>query len=359
MPSTLTGDALTNAYPDAIEGDDDILKAFLTDPEEGEDAPARKPSDKGDEAAEGEEPSNEEKTSDDEDDTEDQSDESPDEDGDDNEDEGDKDKDDEDKSKAKKYADDDETYVKIKVGDEEHEVPVKDLKRLWGQEASLTRNSQEVADQRKAIDAERAKNIAAYDVILKQVSERANEYRALPWTQLMKDPNVPADQLQALQAEANKAFEQEQFIKNELDGFMTKVTEEQKAERVKSAQSCIKSLTSPESPHHIKGWNEAVYNDLRTFGTEMGLDKAMVNNLTDPGAFKILHMAMQFKRGAAKVVTKKINKTPTKIVKNSAAAPAARSSSKTVTAKTAVQKATKTGSQEDAINAFLALDGDE
>jgi hypothetical protein len=46
-----------------------------------------------------------------------------------------------------------------------------------------------------------------------------------------------------------------------------------------------------------------------------------VNNLTDPGAIKVLHMAMQFARGAKKVVTQKVNKTPTKIVKNSASAP--------------------------------------
>src|SRR5574337_877989 len=52
-------------------------------------------------------------------------------------------------SKAKKDAGDD-VIVKIKVGDKEHEVPVKDLKRLYGQEASLTRKSQEVAAQRKA-----------------------------------------------------------------------------------------------------------------------------------------------------------------------------------------------------------------
>ena len=262
-----------------------------------------------------------------------------------------------DKTKSKKFADDgDDTYVKIKVGDEEHEVKVTELKRLWGQEASLTRKSQEVAAERTVIDQKRAENIAAYDVMLKRATERADQYRALPWTVLMKDPSVPADQLQALQTEAQKALEDEAFLKHELGNFMKKVQDDQAAVRRTAAQDCIKSITNPESPHHIKGWNEAVYNDLRTFGTEMGLDKEMVNNLTDAGAFKVLHMAMQFKRGAAKVVTQKVNKTPTKIVKNSASAPAARGSAAQVTAKTAVKKAVKTGSMEDAANAFLALD---
>lgn len=351
---TPINDGATNDYPDAIESDLDVVNAFLANPEEDEDAPKRKPSEKADK----DEDQSKDEANEDEAEAEDESDESPDEDS-----EGDESEDNEDedtKTKEKKFADDsDETYVKVKVGDEEHEVPVKDLKRLWGQEASLTRNSQEVAAQRKTVEADQAKNIAAYDVMLKRASERADQYRALPWTQLMKDPNVPADQLQALQAEAQKALEDETFLKSELDGFMTKVSETQKAERVKSAQSCIKALTTPESPTFIKGWNEAMYNDIRAFGSEMGLDKEMVNNLTDPGAFKIIHMAMQFKKGATKVVTTKVNKTPTKIVKNSTSAPAARGTKQVVTAKAAIAKAKQSGSLEHAANAFEALMGDD
>ena len=175
----------------------------------------------------------------------------------------------------------------------------------------------------------------------------------------MKDPTVPADQLAALQTEAQKAFEEESFLKNEITGFMQKVADDQLKEQQKSASECLKAINDPKSPNHIKGWTEAMYNDIRSFATEQGLNKDMVNSLTDPGAFKILHMAMQFARGKTKVVTKKVNKTPTKIVKNSASAPAARSSSKVVTANSAVKKAAKSGSQDDAINAFLAIDGDE
>jgi hypothetical protein len=176
----------------------------------------------------------------------------------------------------------------------------------------------------------------------------------------MKDPNVPADQLAALQAEAQKALEDEAFLKNEIDGFMQKVSADQLKARQTSARDCLKALNDPESKQHIKGWNEALYNDLRTFATnDIGLPAEMVNNLTDAAAFKVLHMAMQFQRGASKVVTQKVNKTPTKIVKNSASAPAARASSKTVTVKQAVAKAAKTGSQDDAINAFLAFEGED
>jgi hypothetical protein len=358
MPAIQSDAALLNDYPEGIEGDDNILNAFLTDPEEGDDAPPA-PSKKKVAKSETEETDDDETETDD-----DASEETPeDEEGDEDEGEGTEDDEDEenedDKAPKKKFAeDDDETYVKVKEGDKEHEVKVSDLKRLWGQEASLTRKSQEVAAARTAVEQDQAKNIAAYDVLLKRATERANEYRALPWTQLMKDPNVPADQLAALQAEANKALEDETFLKNEITGFMQKVTNDQLTARKTAAAECLKAINNKESPHHIKGWSDALYNDIRTFATTNGIPAETVNALTDPGAIKIIHMAMQFSRGKTKVVTKKVNKTPTKIVKNSASAPAVRSSSKTVTVNGAVKKATKSGSMDDAINAFLAMEGE-
>jgi hypothetical protein len=343
--------ALLNDYPDELN-DDSFAAAFLAgDPDEGEDAPAkRKPSDKNT-------PADDQETPDADDDADENSEETPeDEDaeedgeGSDENEEGD-----DDEAKAKKFTDSDDVYTKVTVDGQEHEVSIKDLKRLYGQEASLTRKSQEVANERKAIDEKRASNIAAYDVMLKRATERADKYRALPWTQLMKDADVPADQLQALQAEANEAIQDEQFLKQELGNFMTQIANEQQATMRQQAGECIKALTTADSPHHIKGWNDALYSDIRKFGTEMGIGADAMNALVDPAAFKVLHMAMQFKRGASKVVTKKVNKTPTKIVKNSASAPAARGSTKQTTAKAAVTKAAKTGSMEDAASAFEAL----
>jgi hypothetical protein len=346
MPAIQTDAANLNEYPNAIDGDENILDAFMTDPEEGDDADEKQPSDKV---------KDEENNQPDADDEE-ASEETP-------EDETDEDGEQEDTDEGKEDEGDEQSTIEIKddhkfkitVDGAEQEFTLGSLKRLAGQEASLTRKSQEVAEVRKAVEADQAKNIAAYDIMLKRSTERANQYRELPWTQLLKDPNVPADQLQALQAEAQKAYEDETFLKNELDGFMQKVSANQLAARQTAARDCLKAINTADSPHHIKGWNEALYNDIRSFATEQGLDKEMVNNLTDPGAFKILHMAMQFKRGSTKVVTQKVNKTPTKIVKNSASAPAARQSAKTVTVKQASSKAIKSGSQDDAINAFEAM----
>jgi hypothetical protein len=345
-------------YPE--EMDDNAFVAALmedVDPEGDEDAPVRKLSKKETDAEEDNENDNGAEDEASEDDAQDE----PSDDEDENEGDEDKENDeDEDDKPKRKFADDsDETYVKVKEGDTEHEVKVSDLKRLFGQEASLTRKSQEVATEREAVNAKRTENVTAYNALLQRATSRADKYRALPWTQYMKDPNIPADQLQALTAEANEAIQEETFIKNELTSYVEKITAEQKEAAKKQSAECIKAIKNPESPTHIKGWNDALYADIRNFAVEQGFDAKVVTSLNDPAAFKVLHMAMQFKKGATKVLTKKVNKTPTRIVKNSSATPAVRDNSKKLTAKTAVQKAVRSGSMDDAANAFFAMDGDE
>ena len=118
----------------------------------------------------------------------------------------------EEETKAKKYADDEGTYVKVKVGEEEHEVAVKDLKRLFGQEATLTKKSMEVAERTKAAEAAQAKSLAALDVMVKRAQEAANPYRNVNWAALMKDPNISAEDVGALQEAAKSAFENETFL---------------------------------------------------------------------------------------------------------------------------------------------------
>jgi hypothetical protein len=196
--------------------------------------------------------------------------------------------------------------------------------------------------------------------MLKRATERADQYRALPWTQLMKDPNVPADQLQALQAEANKAVEDETFLKTELGNFMQKVQQEQTDCPPYRCSGVPEGDQQPGEPRLHQGLERRLYNDVRAFGAEMGIPAETVNDITEAAAIKVLHMAMQFQRGAKKVVvTKKVNKTPTKIVKNSASSPATRGTPAQVTVKSAVTKAKKSGSMQDAANAFEAMLGDD
>lgn len=141
---------------------------------------------------------------------------------------------------------------------------------------------------------------------------------------------------------------------------MTTVTEKQKADHAAQAKVCIASLSTPSTaekpnPLHIEGWNDKVYDDLRSFARELGADAKSVNAMVDPIAFKVLHMAMQFKRGASKVLTVKTKKSPTKIVKTSSNVGSSKPSNASAPSREKSLKAQQlSGSEEDTINAFLA-----
>jgi hypothetical protein len=264
----------------------------------------------------------------------------------------------EEKPKDKKYVDSDETYVKVKIGDEEKEVSVKDLKRLYGQEASLTRKSQEVADQRKAADEGIAKNVAALNVLHEKAKAKAAPYQNIDWLAVSKNPAISAADASALRDEAKAAFDDVAFFEKDLGTLMTTISDKQKANNVAQAKVCISSLSTEgtaekPNPLYIEGWSDKVYDDLRAFAREMGSDANTINALVDPVAFKLLHMAMQFKRGSSKVLTVKTKKSPTKIVKSSGS-PASSSTTPTQTARNkAVSKLGKSGSDEDGVNAFM------
>jgi hypothetical protein len=266
----------------------------------------------------------------------------------------------EDKPKSKKYTDDDDIYTKIKVGEEEHEVSVKELKRLWGQEASLTKKSQEVAARTKQAEENTARAVAALDVMVKRAQEASKPYRDLNWAALMKNPEVSADMLSALQADAKAAMDNETFLTGQMDAFMTHIRTEQANAQRSAAAEALKSLTTEGSTNYIKGWNNDLYNSIREFAVGQGLDRTMVDGLTDPAAFKMLNMAMQFHKGSQKVaVTKPTNKSPKKIVKNTAGStPPNKATNQLVKRKEAIAKQKKAGgSMASTVDAFEALLG--
>jgi hypothetical protein len=252
----------------------------------------------------------------------------------------------------KKYVESDDVFVKVKVGDQELEVPVKDLKRLHGQEASLTRKSQEVADLRKKVETDAQRHAAGLDVMVKLASSRADEFRKINFLALTKDPNVDAQQLSILQEEARRAFDQEKFFKEELGSYVDAMNRQQQESLASQAAQSVKTLTDKESPLYIEGFNQKTYDDMRTFAIGEGLDAGIANNLVDPAAIKLLHMAMSYKKGLANVNVQRVNKTAKKITKttNSSVPP----SPKIEKQKKAMSTHKNKGSVDTAAEAFLA-----
>jgi hypothetical protein len=113
---------------------------------------------------------------------------------------------------------DDDTLIEISVEGETKQASIKDLKRLYGQEASLTRKSQEVAAQRK----EAEDNIGKTDAILQRMVQKAEE-RYQPYSEvdmILASKNLDDADFTQLRKEAQDAHNDLKFIKEEASQLL-------------------------------------------------------------------------------------------------------------------------------------------
>jgi hypothetical protein len=248
--------------------------------------------------------------------------------------------------------DNDDTYVKVKVGDKEHEVTVKDLKRLWGQESALTTRSQEVAQQRQRAEAETQKAVAVLNKMVEAARERARPFENFNFLVAAKE--LSTEELQQISNAAQAAFNEKKFMESELDTFMKGIADQQLEHKKAAAQEAVKALTDQASPYHVDGWGDKLYGDLREFGVKSGISKDVMNSLTDAPIFKLLHQAMLYQRGSKQVETKVVNKQPKKIVKTSKTPEVRKNATADDKVKSLQSKLRKSGSTDDAADLFLA-----
>ena len=237
-----------------------------------------------------------------------------------------------------------EAQISVQVGDEEHSVQIKDLKRLYGQEKSLTHKSQALADQRKAVDAEGAKYVAGLEQLMKRAEERLKPYKEVDM--LVASRNMPDNEFQQLRREFNTANEDFNFLKKELDGFVKDFQEKQQTEMKQQAQESVKVLKQ-----EIPKWDNNLYGKLRDHAVEMGFSKEMVDNTIDPSFFKLVYQSKLYSDGKAKVKLKPKIKKATKVVSPKKGITG--TELKRATDAKKLEKLQQSGSQDDAMDAFL------
>lgn len=196
----------------------------------------------------------------------------------------------------------DDAVVKLTVNGEETEVTVGSLKRLAGQEATLTRKSQE-ADQ---VGGRAAMMIqAALDTIV----EDLEPYKDVDW--LVAQTEMEPEEFK---------WHRENFTRNEgrynalvkqAGEFEQTISARQKARIADQAKEATVELAAD-----IPGWSDKLYGEIMTFAVAEGLPQADVANIANAKIIKLLHMAMQHKT-ATKVVAKKVNLTPARVKKPS------------------------------------------
>lgn len=267
---------------------------------------------------------------------------------DDTEEESDEGEEDEEKSEAKKTLDDD-AEVEVKVDDEVKKVSVKELKRLWGQEAALTRKSQEVAAKRKEVESTEQKLAVSLEKLYNKAKEKWEPYSKIDM--LVASKQLDADQFAALRQEAQAAYEEFRFVTEEADQFV-KQAESQRQEQLKvQAQEAVKVLKEA-----IPNWNSGLYDNIRDYAITLGMDPEVVNNLVDPVAIQIIHKARLFDE-SKKVATKKKVLTPKKVVKSTVSASA--KEFKPDNKAKLIEKVRYSGDPDDAADLFMSRWQDE
>lgn len=267
---------------------------------------------------------------------------------DDGETEGEEDEGKEDKPEPKSKTLDDDATVKVKVDDEELEVSVKDLKRLYGQEAALTKKSQQVAAKRKEVEQESMKAAAILDKLYNKAAERWKPYSEIDM--LVASKQLDAEQFTALRAEAQAAWEEFNFVSQEANAFIQEAQAKQQAQLKEQAAEAVKVLKE-----RIPTWSNQTYDNIREYAINRGMSADIVNNLVDPVAIELINKARLYDE-SKKVATKKKVAQPKKVLKTTAPSKDLAGSSKK---EAMVAKFKATGDIDDAADLFMSRWADE
>lgn len=248
----------------------------------------------------------------------------------------------------------DDHKFKVTVDGEEREFTLGSLKRLAGQEAALTRKSQEVATKRKAIDEQNSVLLAQSKALLDRAKERYAPYANIDLLAAAKNPDISAEELVAVRNAAKAAYEDVQYLETETSRIAEALRSQARQELMERAKDCLVTLTDPEKG--IEGFDQKMYGDICSFAVEQGLPADLVNDLVDPTAIKLINMARLYLKGQQVVQTAKSDKkkAPKRIVKATASPDQTRKVIKTAKAAEPMKRLKTSGSVDDASDAFMA-----
>ncbi|CAB4138753.1 hypothetical protein UFOVP344_25 [uncultured Caudovirales phage] len=242
----------------------------------------------------------------------------------------------------------DDALVTIKVGDETQTVAVKDLKRLFGQEAALTRKSQEVAQARQKVEAEAEMFVAASEKLLERAQKEFEPYKGIDW--LVASKQLTSTEFASLRQEAMAKYENLRFLEEETTSVYESMKVARQAEQVEAAKKCIEVLSDT-----IPNWSKERYDSLRDFAATRGMSTEAFNSILDPVAISIINDAMTLQEARARAASKKKAVAPTKVMKKAKGRQTASGQdTQHAIVKEANRRLRETGSDEAAENAFMA-----
>ena len=204
-----------------------------------------------------------------------------------------------------------DNVVDIVVNGESKKVSVKDLKRLYGQEASLTKKSQDLASQRKVTDENLAKTQASYQKLMERAQARHKPYADIDM--LVASQQMDADTFAQLRQDARQAEDDLRFLNEESGQMMADMQAQQAQATKQAAAECVKVLEDS-----LPDWGNDLYSEIRTYAVKSGLPQDQVDQYTSPEVIMLINKARLYdqskqsaesKKAKAKVTKSKSGKT--------------------------------------------------
>ena len=216
------------------------------------------------------------------------------------------------------------TYL-VKAAGEEREVTLNELIKSYQLGTDYTKKSQAVAEERKAVEAERqavqeakqmrdtyAQRLEMIEQMLQPQQEENLEYLKetdpIGYSVKVAEMIQRDKQLAAVQAERSRINQQQE---QDRQAQMQHVV----AEEMQKLSSAIPEFTDP-----AKG--EAIRNDIRAFGKQIGFSDNELAAVYDSRAVLTLYKAMQYDKLVASkpAITKKVTEAP-KAIKSGVSKP--------------------------------------
>jgi hypothetical protein len=192
----------------------------------------------------------------------------------------------------------DEAIVEVSVNGEEKQVSVKELKRLFGQEASLTKKSQELATQRKVAQDELTRTQLSYQKLLERAEERYKPYTDIDM--LVASRQMDPETFAQFRQDARQAEDDLKFLKEESGSLMSNMQQQNQASVQAAAQECITVLKDS-----LPDWGDELYSNIRQYAVQSGLPQEQVDQYTDPSVIMLLNKARLYDQSKLSAKTKK------------------------------------------------------
>lgn len=182
-------------------------------------------------------------------------------------------------------------YAEIERGGKKYQVP-KELEAEFLMQGDYTRKTQEVAAQRKELEAFEAKVRQQAQFTEEELTERATlvnvnsqleQYKSVDWNAWeQEDPMA-----------ANSHWRQFQTLKEQRAELTANLGQRQEFRTREAQQDIAKRIeeTKKFAQAEIKGWTPEIDEKILGFTRDMGIDREAIVQAMNPQVYKILHMA--------------------------------------------------------------------